>query len=276
MMADNDRNYGKVTAARRAAQEAVELEGDSVTDARYAAAVVLGQIVALQGELDEAGLLFERSLRLARERSDVQGIVGALREIANLAIERRQPHDAIAPLDEATDLAVTNEASHWMMGILASDRARVALELGDVDTARAEFQSSLTRAQELGIGRAIAGCSLGLAQVERLAGDPAVARPLLLEAHRFYRDQGDVGGLAHLYVEAAMHHSAAGAHDRAVQLLSAAEACRARLEIATPGSEEPAIQAAWAAARQALGADAVSRLTRDGRAASTEEAAALV
>lgn len=79
-----------------------------------------------------------------------------------------------------------------------------------------------------------------------------------------------------LYVEAAMHHSFAGDHDRAVQLLSAAQACRERMEIVTPGSEEPSIQDAWDAAGNALGADVVARLVRDGRAASTEELGALI
>jgi ATP/maltotriose-dependent transcriptional regulator MalT len=276
MMADNDRNNGLIADARRAAQEATELESGDLSGNRYAAAVVLGQVLALQGQLDQAEVLFEQSLRAARERNDVQLIVGALREIANLAIERRRPAEALAPLDEATELALADEGAHWMLGILSADRARVALERGDVDAARAEFESSLARAQELGIGRAIAGCSLGLAHVERLAGNPDVSRPLMLEAHRFYRDQGDVGGLAHLYVEAAMQHSVAGEHDRAVQLLAGAEATRARMEIVTPGSEGPAIHDAWEAARRALGEDVVSRLAREGRAASADELAALV
>ena len=275
-VADLNRSLGRLSAAREAAQQAVDLSADHPTQDRYAAAVVLGQIVAVQGELDLAQRLFEERLAISRDAGDVQGVVGALRELANVAIERTLPEQAMAPLDEAIGLAVADEDSRWMLGILAADRARAALALGRVDEARAEYESALPTVQALGIGRGIAGMTLGLAQVERASGNLDAARPLVREAFRYYRDEGDTGGAAHALVEAGLQRAAAGDHARAVRLLAAAEATRRRIEIATPGSEERPIRAAWSAAEQALGAEAVERLTREARSASIQEVADLV
>lgn len=275
-LADINRNCGRVGDARRAAETAVELAGGTLTHDRYSAPVVLGQILAMQGELDAAERLFEDELRRSREIGDDRGVAGALREIANVALERNRPEEAAAPLDEAIQLSITNEESRWMLAVLASDRARAALALGRFDDARAEFMAAMLPSQQLGIGRAVAGCSLGLAQVERASGHPDRAWPLLREAFRFYRDHGDTGGLAHCYVAAAMLQSEAGRHDVAVQLLAATESARKRIEIAMPGSERPGIEAVWEAAATALGEQALKRFDRTGRAASEAELAEML
>src|SRR5690606_26302919 len=206
---------------------------------QFAAAVMLGQILAMQGQLDRALDLMEQNLARSRERGDVAGIVSSLREIANVAVEQNRPADAEGPLAEATRLAATDDASRWLLGILMSDRARAALALGRLDEARAEYESSMAMGQQLGIPRAIAGCSVGLAQVMRAQGNPRGAESLLREAEAFYRDEHDAGGLAHVYVEAALVNSALGRHDATALLLGAAQAVRERIGIATPGSEEP-------------------------------------
>ena len=77
--------------------------------------------------------------------------------------------------------------------------------------------------------------------------------------------------MAHALVEAGLEHSAAGNHRDAVRLLAAADATRRRIEIATPGSEEPAIRSAWSAAEDELGTETVARLARDAAGGSIDD-----
>lgn len=171
--------------ARRAAEEARDLVvEDVVRRDRFPARVVLGQILAMQGEIDRALGLFEEHLEVSRRLGDPVGVVTALREIANVAIERLRPDEAIEPLAEASEVAASHEDARWILGLLASDRARVALQLGRVEEARAEYEASLASAQALGVLRGVAGCGIGLSHVGRMAGEAEAARPLLRDAAR--------------------------------------------------------------------------------------------
>ena len=210
-----------------------------------------------------AARLFEENLKASRARGDVADTAFTLREIANVAMERNLPEQATAPLDEASELVAVHAETLWLVGLLVADRARMHLAMGRVADARAGYESSMLRAQEFGIAQGVAGCSLALARVERIeGGDPAQVRALLQEAIRIYGSRGDVGGLAHVFVEGAMLHGASGNHSVAIQLLAGAESARARLGIATPGSEEQRIRDACEAASHALGTETVDQLTR--------------
>ena len=266
LLADIYRNAGRVAEARKAAEESVALGGADARNGRLSAPVVLGQILAVQGELDAATRLFEENLAASHARRDVADVAFTLREIANVALERNLPDEAAAPLDEASELVAVHTETLWLQGLLVADRARMHLAMGRVADARVEYETSMARAQVFGIAQGIAGCSLGLARVERIeGGDRAEARALLQEAIRIYGSRGDVGGLAHVFVEAAMLHGGSGNHAMAIQLLAGAESARARLGIATPGSEERPIREACEAASQALGAEMVERLTERSR-----------
>jgi len=177
-------------------------------------------------------------------------------------------------LDELGALIAEHEVTGWMVALLAGDRARVALSEGHIADARTAYERILAQAQQLGIPRAIAASSLGLAAVARLEGDPGQGRALVQEAARIARVQGDLGGLAHALVEGALLHSACGRHESAVQLLAGADAARARLHIVTPGSEEADIARARSAANDALGADGLERLTQIARSATWDDLAA--
>jgi tetratricopeptide (TPR) repeat protein len=240
------------------------------------AAILLGQILAMQGELAAAERLFEDSLEASRERGDVAEIALSLRELANIALESNRPDDAVGPLEEASALIRTSEKTRWMNGLLAADLARVAFAQGRVEDARADYEESMARAQQFGIATAIAGCGLGLARVERIVGSPQEAQALLDESVRILRNLGDAGGLAHAFVEAALLHSQAGDHERAVQLLAAADAARERIGIVTPGSEQRSISDARAAANVALGAAMVVRNEALGRTLTDDDVVALV
>ncbi|HEV2068955.1 MAG TPA: adenylate/guanylate cyclase domain-containing protein [Acidimicrobiales bacterium] len=264
------RNAGRIAAARRAAETVVAMD-DPAAGGAMPAPVMLGQILAMQGALDDSQALFESALRSGSARGDQAYVVMALREIANLAIERQRPDEALAPLEEATALASLHEEARWMLTPLAVDFGRAALALGRVAEARAAYEWSIARAQHLGIARAIAGCSLGLAAVARHEGMPSNARPFLREAVRINRDHGDLAGLAHCFIEGAMLHSAENHDDVAVRLIGGASATRNRLGIATPGSETAGIDVVIQRAVQGLSEGRVDQLLAAGRGATMDE-----
>ena len=276
ILAEVYRNAGMIDEARRATEESIELGGADVRHGHMSGAILLGQILAMQGELAAAERLFEESLKASRVRGDLAKTAFSLRELANIALESNRPDDAVDLLEEASALAHTSEETRWMDGLLAADRARVAFAQGRVEDARAGYEMSMAGAQQFGIASAIASCGLGLARVERIVGSPEHARALLHESVRIYRGQGDAGGLAHAYVEAALLHSGASEHDRAIQLLAAADAARSRIGIVTPGSEAGPISDARTAATVALGAEIAARHAALGLTLTVDDVVALI
>ena len=276
ILAEVYRNAGMINEARRATEDSIDLGGAEVRPGHMSGTILLGQILAMQGELAAAERLFEESLEASRMRGDLAKIAFSLRELANIALESNRPDDAVKPLEEASALARTSDETRWMDGLLMADGARVAFAQGRVEDARAGYEMSMSRAQQFGIASGIAGCGIGLARVERIIGSPEQARALLHESIRIYRGQGDAGGVAHAFVEAALLHAGTNAHDRAIQLLAAADAARSRIGIVTPGSEAGPISNARAAAAVALGTDIVARQAALGLTLGVDDAVALI
>jgi predicted ATPase/class 3 adenylate cyclase len=270
ILADVYRNSGRVGDARRAAEDSVALGTSRQLNARVSPVVVLGQIIAMQGDLGRARDLFEENLAAARAAGDAVEEMVTLRELANVAIERNEPADALPLLDAAAQLVSTGAEGPWLGGMLDRDRARAQVDLGQLREARAGFEESLALTQRYGIMRGVAANTLALAKVARLEDRLDETTPLVDEATRIYRSCGDTGGLAHALVERALIESARARHDRAVELLGAAEALRDELGIATPGSERQGITAARAAALASLGEEEVVRLTAAGRGADLD------
>ena len=265
ILADVYRNSGRFADARRVAEEAVALGTSRQLNARVSPVVVLGQIIGMQGDLAMARDLFEANLAAARAAGDAVEEMVTLRELANVAIERNEPAAALPFLDAAAQLVSGGAEGPWLGGMLDRDRARAAVDLGRLDEARAGFEDSLELTQRYGIMRGVAANMLALSKVARLEGGREGPSQLVEEATRIYRTCGDTGGLAHVLVERALVESARGRHDRALQLLGAAEALRDELGIAVPGTERPEIESATAQALAALGGDEVERLTEMGR-----------
>jgi predicted ATPase/class 3 adenylate cyclase len=266
LLADIYRNSGKFADARRCAEQAHVLGGVLPLVARGSPSVILGQVLAMQGDLDRATALFEERLTVARARGtpDDEEELAVLRELANLAIERNDPDAALPLLEEAMMLAAQAEGP-WLRGILPIDRGRVAIAQGDLAMARPLFEDALARCQRFGIVRGIALTTLELARVARLENSFDEAGDLLDEATRVYRTVGDAGGLAHAIVERGLLASALGEHADAARILGAADAVREGLGIVTPGREAPWIDEARAAAAASLGPAEVERLTAEGR-----------
>ncbi len=163
ILAEVYRTAGMIGEARRAAEESIELGGAEVRRAHMSGAILLGQILAMQGELAAAERLFEDSLDASRVRGDLAEVAFSLRELANIALQSNRPDDAVDPLEEACAVVRTSEETRWMDGLLAADRARVAFAQGPYKDARLGYEMSMARAHQFGIVSAIAGCGLGLA-----------------------------------------------------------------------------------------------------------------
>ena len=201
-------------SARKAAEESVALGGADARNGRLSAPVVLGQILAVQGELDAAARCSRQNLAASRARGDVADTAFTLREIANVApwsetSPRMRPHH----WTRQSELVAVHAETLWLRDCWWRIEAGCIWRWAGSQTHGAGYEASMARAQVYGIAQGIAGCSLGLARVERIeGGDLAEARALLQEAIRIYGSRGDVGGLAHVFVEGAMLHGGSGDH----------------------------------------------------------------
>ena len=248
------RLQNRLQSARELASASLA-EGDFRPGSALPARVVLGQILSLLGEFEEAERLYNEHLQLCRAAGDRFGQALALREVASAALERGDTDLAATRIEEAASCA---DGATWLADVILGDRARIALVRGDLALAR-EIQGEVLRTCNQ-VPRAIAGSSLGMARVERHFGDLEQARALLGVDGRFLVDNDDLLGVAHVLVELGLGSAQALDWRAAASALALAERIRQDAGAATPGSEADGISAAIEGARSALGAADVDRL----------------
>ncbi|WAU83130.1 tetratricopeptide repeat protein [Streptomyces sp. Qhu-G9] len=86
----------------------------------------LGFAAHMAGRLDEARAHFEESTRLRRELGFLPGVAANLVGLAYLAAQQGRPDDAVALLDEATELAESTD-SHGVLRWVTGAREELSL-----------------------------------------------------------------------------------------------------------------------------------------------------
>ncbi|MGH2618133.1 MAG: ATP-binding protein, partial [Thermomicrobiales bacterium] len=253
--------------------------------------MVLGHVAERQGDLGGAGASFEDALAIGRE-IDEPSLVGAAlinlgivadqqgaheRAVARyedaLAIFRRlgdRRHESIAldNLGIATQsqgdlaqaaryyeaaLAISRDLGDaWGIAGTLGNLGIVAQSRGDLERARAVFEESLAGFRTLGDPRGMANALGNLGDVARSTGDLAHAAALHHEALTLARDLDDRIGVAFGLEGIAAVLAAAGTHDRAIELLGAADALRAAVGAPLPPENRPDRDRVIAGARAAL------------------------
>jgi predicted ATPase len=225
-------------AARVSADECVPLmraAGD--TYGQMALQRTYGWLALYEGDAQLAGMAFTSELAAARTLGDRAGVALALSNLGEVARLQGNCSEAQALYEQSLALYRDLDFDRELMARVIRRLGEVALELGDVAQARARLIESL-------------GVALDL--VER--GEPQIAAAL--EA---------LGGLA----------ATQGQAERALRLVSAAAALRARISQPQWPHDRLALACWLAAAYRALGKQAQHAAWGAGQALSLENAVAL-
>lgn len=174
------------TAEDRVQQAIVSIEQFGTDEDLIWAKHHLGSIARERGRFEQAQNIFEESLEFHQERQNEFRATNALRNLAELALDRND-------LDAAWRLAKHTLPSARRLGFpvpianLLRIQGTVAYHRGDLEQARAFWEKALVHMAKIDRLDGTAKCLLSLAQAEIDMGNTEPARQRLLEAKRTYR-----------------------------------------------------------------------------------------
>jgi tetratricopeptide (TPR) repeat protein len=255
---------------------ALRLRGsESLTLARAAALVSMGDLAMKQGALPEARACIEESLTLSRNAGACRNIITALHALGLIRARENDPDTARACFEEALSLAreigegEAIESGHLVdLGALAADR-------GDLAQARALFEEAVAIGRKLGDPWRIFVGLLNLTETLQRIGALEEVRRNLIEVLRILHDLG-------------LRSQAEPALWRLSELAAATDdapraarwsATAAALQSAMGSKRQPESERAHHATimdrvRETLGAKEFARIAAEGAAIGYEEAVA--
>jgi predicted ATPase/class 3 adenylate cyclase len=263
---------GHLSEGRRWCREVLGLDGSS--KARFDALTAAGGLAYWQGDYGESERLYNESVDIAREMGDRRAEALALRNLAFMPLMR----DAHG---EAERLFAESRAISAEIG----DREQVAStdgNLGWIYMLEGRFDESIAHAtaaveffRERGNRFEIIDNIATLGQAHRLRGEFDKARAHYLEALEFLAEAKDQPMTGRTLRALAATESAAGRHERAMQLWGSAEAIRLRIGGLGP-LESIRVADPVPAARQAIGEQAADAALRRGLQTEPEDLQALL
>lgn len=234
----------------------------------------LGIIAGRQGNYAEGRLLFEESVARQRALGNKRGTAFALCGFAQMLLA--SPHDAAMVhhlLEES--LALFREiGDKWGIAAASMLLGQVALQRGDVTTARSLAKVSVQLCREVGHRWFLSQALTILAKVAETQHDPLTARTLYQESLDVAREMGDkvlialgLEGLAGVVVTQ-------GEPLWATRLWGAASALRDTIGAPMPPIERAGYEAATAAVRMHLDEQIFATAWTEGCAMTPEQAIA--
>ncbi len=262
---------GEYYEARTYAAEAVSIAAAADNKRVWAGGLrLMGELSACHGAYQEAQQLLDRSLELARQLGAPAEIAGVLCSQACLALDQTNFDEAGRLVEELLALKpllhTMRRATHyWVLGELA--RAK-----GDMERARAHYQTDLTEAEASPSPRLQALALRGLADVAIAEGDLSRAAELNARSLALRAQIEDSLGIVNSLEGTAAAAVAADGHRRAARLLGAAQGLRATLGAASSPREERELAPIRTAIADKLGTDLAGRELSAGRQLTTDEA----
>jgi tetratricopeptide (TPR) repeat protein len=136
---------------------------------------LLGNVIEVQGEREEAVLLYEESLRISRKLDDQRAMAGSLHNLGGAAINRGDFMHAKSCFGKSLARYQGLESQTGIAHVLDS-LGKTNYLLGDYEEAEACFNESLERFAELDDRRGKAKALSGLATVALARGGPDLAQ----------------------------------------------------------------------------------------------------
>jgi tetratricopeptide (TPR) repeat protein len=235
---------------------------------------VLALVLRERGEYARATALCEECLTLARELGDAEGIANALQGLGDLA---RDQGDAarVAEYCEESLVLFRDLDQQWAIGFALNDLALAAYLDGDLALAASRAEESEAIFRSLQGGLSLAEVLLTVGMVRGAQGAAAAAQATMAEALKLAWAKGPRIFVAAALEEIGAHAVRLGCERHGVHLLAAAAALRRAMGTPVRPADRPAIEAAQAAGRAALGDTAFADIWAAGEALPVDQAVAL-
>jgi len=231
----------------------------------------LGLLNSKQGEYTRACSLFEESLALFRKLGNKRGIAASLTQLAGTLFVSQGNQAMIYPLLEeglSLDREVGDKEGIAVSSLLL---AWVALNQGDITTARIRVEEGLAVYREMEHREGIAESLSLLGRVEASRGDHAFARALYGESLAMAKEIGDKELIASGLEGLASVVAVQGESAWAARLWGTAEAMREAIGAPLQPIERADYEHAVAAVRDQLGEEAFASAWAEGRAMTPEQ-----
>ena len=189
------RYHAHITEGRSWLERAVAASPDGTTRERVKALHGAGVLARQQSDNEQAAMLLEKALALAREIGDERGVADGLASLGNLASEQGDLARAENLFTEALAQWRRLENTDGIAGELVS-LALLALDRGDLDLAATRLRESLALYRELKAEWEIALVLHNLGDVAYEQGDLDQAAALQAEALTLWEGMEDTHGVA--------------------------------------------------------------------------------
>jgi tetratricopeptide (TPR) repeat protein len=264
-------DQGDVSRARQLAEEGIDIERALGRTTGLAWLLNCAGLAASGlGELEQARALFQESLEAHRELGNTPGIATALANLSDIFMEKGDLGTARALINEAQDL-------FRQLGN-RPPLARMMIRMGDITAAQRDHEAARRYYLEAqGIGRDLGDTHLILSSLLRLAalaraeGDDHSAQSWLIESLTFACEARDNPGIGRALESFAALALLRQHHERAAQLLGAADAVRQSSNSPRPPTAHEEFNNTVSTARAALGEAAFTTAWAAGQAMSPME-----
>jgi len=231
----------------------------------------LGVLLDQQADKAAAALVLEEAIELFRQVGDRTGQARALNSLGSTARTVGSSTRARELYEEA--LRIRSEVGDEEgISVTTFNLAQLAMDDGDFETARRLFAESHQIDTSLGEEWGAAIGSLGIATAALAQGDHDAAAPRLRSAVQFFLDADDEDHLAEALVACAEEACALGRHERSARLLGAADELWSRIGLPLAPADAVHVERCRYIVEAALGAEAYSTATEQGRAMTAAQA----
>jgi predicted ATPase/class 3 adenylate cyclase len=263
---------GHLREGLRWAEEALALSSDRPTPARARAHSAAGGLAYWLSDLDTTGRHYEMGAALARELGDRRLVMEATYNLAFMPLLSEDDPEGSRPLfEEALAIARELDDPDWIVPVMG-DLAFVDVTTGNYAEAIGLLEEVIEMARKMGLRFRLADDLTSLGHAHTLAGDYDSARQALREGIELLIEDQNLPLMVTSLFFFAVLEQREGRHERAARLWAAADALRE----ATGGAPADVMKLfdPIAAAREAIGDQAVDRAVAEGRAMDLDKAVA--
>lgn len=232
-----------------------------------------GLVAAVQGNLEEARMLWRRSLKIRQELDDTLNIAHSLNNLALAARNLGDYEESRTLNEQALELryklgdkrAIANSLNNF--GLMLTD-------LKEYETARTQLEVAVDLQREIGDKWEIGNALHTLATTLRNEGDYDTARAKYNESLTTLWELGERYMLAYVLEDMGGLSALQGQPERALRLFGAATTLREKTGSSLSPTEQAQLEDMLAPAREAL-AELADSIEAEGRAMSVEQAVEL-